>query len=148
MEDSHELVDSSLPALPEWGVVRNGHKGARQRFLCRTCHKSFGLTHGTPLYGSRTPADEIARTLLIVMHRGEYLHLLLHERHAPLEHGDRLVGALRLTHAGERLHHGLESEAGGETHHRSQDGQTEQHGEDDVGNVDGQDRHRSLQCRK
>ncbi len=50
--------------------MRNGHKGGRQRFLCRTCRKSFGPTHGTPLFGLHTPAEEIARTLLLVMRRG------------------------------------------------------------------------------
>ncbi len=64
---------SSTPLCPHCqseAVVRNGHKGARQRFLCRTCRKSFGPTHGTPLYGLHTPVAEIARTLLIVMRRG------------------------------------------------------------------------------
>ncbi len=63
----------STPLCPHCqseAVVRNGHKGGRQRFLCRTCRKSFGPTHGTPLYGLHTPAAEIARTLLLVMRRG------------------------------------------------------------------------------
>ena len=51
-------------------VIKHGYKGGRQRFLCRTCRKSFGPTHGTPLYGLHTPAAEIARTLLLVMRRG------------------------------------------------------------------------------
>ncbi|MGI9180357.1 MAG: transposase [Longimicrobiaceae bacterium] len=66
-------MTSSTPLCPHCqseAVVRNGHKGARQRFLCRTCRKSFGPTHGTPLYGLHTPAAEIARTLLLVLRRG------------------------------------------------------------------------------
>ncbi len=51
-------------------VIKHGHKAERQRFRCRRCGKTFGLTTGTPLHGLHTPAAEIARTLLIVMRRG------------------------------------------------------------------------------
>lgn len=34
------------------------------------CGAWFGETQGTPLYGRRTPVEEIARALLIVMRRG------------------------------------------------------------------------------
>jgi transposase-like protein len=58
---------------PECGaprVVRNGSLGGRQRYHCRGCGAWFGETHGTPLYRLKTPAEEIARALLVVMRRG------------------------------------------------------------------------------
>lgn len=45
---------SSCPHRQNIAVVRNGHKGGRQRFLCRTCRKCFGPTHGTPLVVQQT----------------------------------------------------------------------------------------------
>jgi hypothetical protein len=42
----------------------------KQRWLCGDCKKTFGETLGTPMYGLHTPAEEVARTLLIVMRRG------------------------------------------------------------------------------
>ncbi len=51
-------------------VIKHGYKGGRQRFRCRRCGKTFGLTTGTALHGLHTPAVEIARTLLLVMRRG------------------------------------------------------------------------------
>jgi transposase-like protein len=51
-------------------VIKHGFKAGRQRYRCRRCGKTFGPTHGTPLYGLHTPAAEIARTLLVLMRRG------------------------------------------------------------------------------
>jgi hypothetical protein len=51
-------------------VRRNGINRGKQRWSCRDCKKTFGATLGTALYGVHTPAEEIARTLLIVMRRG------------------------------------------------------------------------------
>ncbi len=42
----------------------------RQRYLCRTCKTFFGETQGTPMYGLKTPASEVAQALLVVMRRG------------------------------------------------------------------------------
>jgi transposase-like protein len=64
------------PSCPHCGsgyVQKNGHANgqpAQQRFRCRACERSFGLTFGTPLYRLRTPAAEVAQSLLIVMRRG------------------------------------------------------------------------------
>jgi transposase-like protein len=41
-----------------------------QRYRCLGCGAHFGETHGTPLYRLRTPPEEIARALLLVMRRG------------------------------------------------------------------------------
>jgi transposase-like protein len=41
-----------------------------QRYHCLGCGAWFGETEGTPLYGLRTPVEEIAQALLIVMRRG------------------------------------------------------------------------------
>src|SRR5690242_8166917 len=51
-------------------VVKNGHKDGKQRYRCMDCRATFGPTYGTPLYGLHTNAQEIARTLLVVMRRG------------------------------------------------------------------------------
>src|SRR6266581_2708805 len=51
-------------------VVRNGSHRGRQRYYCRTCKRYFGETQGTPMYGLKTPAAEVAQALLIVMRRG------------------------------------------------------------------------------
>src|SRR5437588_4482607 len=65
----------SLPACPtpdcwESHVVRNGSHRGRQRYYCRKCKRYFGETQGTPMYGLKTPAAEVAQALLIVMRRG------------------------------------------------------------------------------
>lgn len=51
-------------------VRKNGRNHGRQRWHCPDCGKTFGETYGTPLYRLHTPAEEIARTLLVVMRRG------------------------------------------------------------------------------
>lgn len=51
-------------------VRKNGRNYGRQRWHCPDCGKTYGETYGTPLYGLHTPAEEIARTLLVVMRRG------------------------------------------------------------------------------
>jgi transposase-like protein len=51
-------------------VQKNGHKDGKQRYRCCDCKRTFGPTYGTPLYGLHNNANEIARTLLLVMRRG------------------------------------------------------------------------------
>src|SRR5258708_3901394 len=51
-------------------VVRNGHMSGHQRYRCLGCGAWFGETEGTPLYRLRTPVEQIAQALLIVMRRG------------------------------------------------------------------------------
>lgn len=61
------------PSCPHCGsthVIRNGHKGGRQRWRCQACGRSFGPTFGTAMYRLRTPPSEIARSLLVLMRRG------------------------------------------------------------------------------
>src|SRR5881296_3190025 len=65
----------SLPSCPNPNceashVVRNGSHRGRQRYYCRSCKTYFGETQGTPMYGLKTPAAEVAQALLIVMRRG------------------------------------------------------------------------------
>lgn len=65
-------VEGSAPC-PHCGctsVRKNGSTRGKPRWHCRDCGKSFGATHGTPLYRLRTPAREIAQALLIVMRHG------------------------------------------------------------------------------
>src|SRR5438132_10709113 len=71
--ESKEQV--SLPSCPnpdcrESHVVRNGSHRGRPRYCCRNCKTYFGETQGTPMYGLKTPAAEVADALLIVMRRG------------------------------------------------------------------------------
>ncbi len=63
------------PPCPHCGaahVVRNGSKGGRPRWVCRNCHRSFGPTFGTPMYGLRTPVTEVARALRLMMRRASF----------------------------------------------------------------------------
>src|SRR2546427_5442539 len=65
----------SLPSCPnpdcrESHVVRNGSHRGKPRYHCRSCKTYFGDTQGTPMYGLKTPAAEVAQALLIVMRRG------------------------------------------------------------------------------
>src|SRR5437763_16200236 len=64
-----------LPSCPnpkcrESQVVRNGSHRGRQRYHCRACQTYFGETRGTPMYGLKTAAAEVAQALLVVMRRG------------------------------------------------------------------------------
>src|SRR5215472_9576157 len=70
-----EKEQSSLPPCPnphctQPRVVRNGSHRGRQRYHCRNCKTYFGETQGTPMYGLKTSAAEVAQALLIVMRRG------------------------------------------------------------------------------
>ena len=75
MNEREKKEQVSLPACPnpdcrESHVVRNGSHRGRQRYQCRSCQTYFGETQGTPMYGLKTPAAEVAQALLIVMRRG------------------------------------------------------------------------------
>jgi hypothetical protein len=51
-------------------VWSNGSSRGHRRWICGDCRKSFGSTYATPLYRLRTPVEEIAKALLVVMRRG------------------------------------------------------------------------------
>src|SRR5438874_6203473 len=75
MAKREKKEQSSLPPCPnqecsQSQVVRNGSHRGRQRYCCRTCKTYFGDRHGTPMYGLKTSAAEVAQALLIVMRRG------------------------------------------------------------------------------
>src|SRR5947208_14481519 len=75
MNQPEKKEQRSQPPRPnlecrESHVVRNGSHRGRQRYCCRTCKTYFGETQGTPMYGLKTPAAEVAQALLIVMRRG------------------------------------------------------------------------------
>src|SRR5437660_4549199 len=75
MNERESKEQSSLPPCPnptcrESHVVRNGSHRGRQRYCCRSCQTYFEETEGTPMYGLKTPAAEVAQALLIVMRRG------------------------------------------------------------------------------
>jgi transposase-like protein len=75
MSKQEKMESSNLPPCPnptcsQPRVVRNGSHRGRQRYQCRSCKTYFGETQGTPMYGLKTPAAEVAQALLIVMRRG------------------------------------------------------------------------------
>ena len=75
MDQREKPKQSPVPTCPnatcmQSHVVRNGSHRGRQRYLCRTCKTFFGETQGTPMYGLKTPAAEVAQALLVVMRRG------------------------------------------------------------------------------
>ena len=75
MNERKSKEQANLPACPNpecraSHVVRNGSHRGRQRYYCRSCKTYFGETQGTPMYGLKTPAAEVAHALLIVMRRG------------------------------------------------------------------------------
>jgi hypothetical protein len=51
-------------------VVRNGTLSGHQRYHGLACGAWFGEPQGTPRYRLRTPVEEIAQALLLVMRRG------------------------------------------------------------------------------
>ena len=68
-----EQVESRHPACRHCGSAEtHGHGSTRgkRRWQCRSCGRSFGVTTGTPLAKLKTDVTEIARTLLVVLHRG------------------------------------------------------------------------------
>ena len=75
MNKQEKKEQASLPPCPnpqcsQSRVVRNGSHRGRQRYQCRSCKTYFGETQGTPMYGLKTPAAEVAQALLVVMRRG------------------------------------------------------------------------------
>jgi len=69
-EQSSSLPPCPNPQCSQSRVVRNGSHRGRQRYQCRSCKTYFGETQGTPMYGLKTPAAEVAQALLVVMRRG------------------------------------------------------------------------------
>ena len=64
------------PPCPRCGhrqTVRNGRTRGRQRWCCAGCGHSFGPTTGTVVYRLKTPPEEVARALLVVLRRGSLL---------------------------------------------------------------------------
>ena len=64
------------PPCPHCGgaaTVRKGRTEGRQRWVCRSCRRSFGATTGTAVYRLKTPVAEVARALLVVLRRGSLL---------------------------------------------------------------------------
>lgn len=51
-------------------VWSNGSSRGHRQYRCGDCRKSFGTRFATPLYRVRTPVEEIAQALLVLMRRG------------------------------------------------------------------------------
>src|SRR2546425_12940916 len=69
-KEQRSLLPCPNPQCSQPHVVRNGSHRGRPRYHCRSCKTYFGDTQGTPMYGLKTPASEVAQALLIVMRRG------------------------------------------------------------------------------
>jgi transposase-like protein len=104
MATSSDRPSCPNPDCPQPHVVKNGRLKGVQRYHCRTCATWFGQTTGTPLYGLKTPAHEIATALLIVMNRGSLraaeeitghkYETIGHWLHLAAAHADALSDAL------------------------------------------------------
>jgi transposase-like protein len=70
MKSKHVKQNPPCPHCASQEVSKNGHKNTQQRFRCPSCQHTFGPTFGPPLYRLRTPAQEVAHSLLVVMRRG------------------------------------------------------------------------------
>jgi transposase-like protein len=62
--------ETGCPHCGSTWVRRNGSSRGKPRWQCGDCGKTVGDTYGTAMYRLRTPVQEVARTLLIVMRRG------------------------------------------------------------------------------
>ena len=65
-------ADPTNPPCPHCGgaaTVGKGQTEGRQRWVCRSCRRSFGATTGTAMYRLKTPVAEVARALLVVLRR-------------------------------------------------------------------------------
>lgn len=51
-------------------TVSNGSSRGHHQWRCRDCGRSFRATTGTAVAHLKTPVDEVARALLVVLRRG------------------------------------------------------------------------------
>ena len=51
----HQDKAANCPHCHSHTIKRNGKVNARQRYLCKSCHKSFMVTYNTPFYRLRSP---------------------------------------------------------------------------------------------
>lgn len=65
-----ETTGAQCPRCGAGETVRNGTRRGKQRWLCRSCRRTFGPTTGTAVAGVRTDVAEIAQALLVVLRRG------------------------------------------------------------------------------
>ena len=76
---------------PDFGKRGNGNilvkevRGKNQRALlkCKTCNKCFCETHGTPIFGLKTPMNEIANALVLIPKLRSIRAVARHTNHKP-----------------------------------------------------------------
>jgi transposase-like protein len=51
-------------------TVSNGSSHGHHQWRCRECGRSFRVTTGTPVAHLKTPVEEVARALVVVLRRG------------------------------------------------------------------------------
>ena len=67
---------------PKKNIKKNGKtKKGRQRYLCKTCGRSFTETKGTIFYRRRTPEEEIMETLALLAEGSRVSSLSRVKRH-------------------------------------------------------------------
>jgi transposase-like protein len=69
-DERKRMPECPNPKCEQGHIVRNGSYRGRARYVCQNCRTFFGETQGTVMYGLKTPVEEIARALLVVMRRG------------------------------------------------------------------------------
>lgn len=78
------------PVCPHGGHHRtaaNGHRRGQRRYRCPGCRRGFGPTTGTVMARLQPPAPEVARALVVVLHRGS-----LRAAEAVTGHKDATIG--------------------------------------------------------
>jgi transposase-like protein len=67
------MPGTTHPACGHCGSLRtvsNGSSHGQHQWQCHECGRSFRATTGTPMAQLKTPVEEVARALLVVLRRG------------------------------------------------------------------------------
>ena len=67
------MPETTHPACGHCGSLRtvsNGSSHGHHQWQCHECGRSFRATTGTPVARLKTPVEEVARALLVVLRRG------------------------------------------------------------------------------
>ena len=69
---SHNHADADRPCCPHCKsvhVVKNGHKGTTQRYMCKDCRKTFVITNNTILFSTKKPISTWEKYLECMMNK-------------------------------------------------------------------------------
>ncbi|MBO4852317.1 MAG: IS1 family transposase, partial [Schwartzia sp.] len=68
----HNHTSADRPCCPHCGsvhVVKNGHKGGAQRYVCRDCKKTFAITNNTILFSTKKQISTWEKYLECMMNK-------------------------------------------------------------------------------